>query len=278
MKMLKILQENQNLITAENRESFELLNQILDFAQIDLMDELSKVEFGSEDDPRLLYVSFLARAIKNGISILTISSEGLNEDTSILLRALIEQVCYTYFIATLEDKSKILEQFTHHEYCRVKRYRKQIKEVSPGHQFPDDDDVEKKCQEYKNKFHKNDIYWTGRNTSYILKEVITKFPNKDFGRLYLKWSLLSNFVHSSQMAFESIVQPEFTISLAPDPSQLCEDLIWTDICLLRILELINSEFELAFESILQKFLDKILEEMKKDNEKAYRIFGKYFGR
>jgi len=260
MKMLKILQENQNVITAENRESFELLNQILDFAQNDLMDELNKVEFG-KDDPSLLYVFFLARAIKNGISIFTLSSEGLNEDTSILLRALIEQVGYIYFIATLEDKSKTLEQFGHHEYCRVKRYRKQIKDVSPGHQFPDDD-VEKKCEEYQNKFHKNDIYWTGRNTSDILKEVIRKFPNKDFGRLYLKWSLLSNFVHSSQMAFESIVQPEFTISLAPDPSQLREDLIWTDVCLLHILELINLEFELAFGSILQKFLDKTVEEIK----------------
>ncbi len=275
MKMLKILQENQNVTTGENRGSFELLNEILDFAQSDLMDELSKVEFGSEDDPRLLYVFFLTRAIKNGISIFTLSYEGLNEDTSILLRALIEQVGYTYFIATLEDKSKILEQFTHHEYCRVKRYRKQIKEVSPGHQFPDDE-VEKECEEYQNKFHKNDIYWAGRNTSDILKEVIKKFPNKDFGRLYLKWSLLSNFVHSSQMAFESIVQPKFTISLAPDPSQLREDLIWTDICLLRILELINSECGLAFESLLQRFLNRIVKEMKSisDNEEVYGPVGR----
>jgi len=59
-----------------------------------------------------------------------------------------------------------------------------------------------------------------------------------------------------------IVQPKFTISLAPDPSQLREDLIWTDICLLRILELINSECGLAFESLLQRFLDKVVKEMK----------------
>lgn len=259
MKMLKTIHCNQNVITAKYQNSFELLDQILDFAQDKLMDAKGKVT--SKDDPRLLYLFFLARSIKNGIAIFTLSSAGLNEDTSILLRALIEQVGYMHFIATLEDKSKAIKRFEEHEYCRVYRYRKQIKEVMPqNHQFPDDEKVEQKREEYRNEFHNSDIYWTGRNTSDVFKELITRFPNRDFSRLYLEWCSLSNYVHSSQMSFKSIVQPGFTISSAPDPSEVPNDLIWIETCFLYMLELINSEFGLHFESSLREFWDKVVKE------------------
>jgi len=263
MKMLEIIQRYQKDITAKYPESFELLDQILHFAQFELMDKLEKFKFTSEDDYRHLYVSFFARAIKNGISIFTLCSQGLNEDTSILLRALIEQVGYTYFIATLEDKGKVFERFTHHEYCRVYKFRNQIKDVMPEMpQFPDDG-VEAKREEYQNKFHNNDLCWTGVTTTEMLKDLITKFPNKGFDYMYLDWAFLSSYVHSSQRSFKSIVQPELTISTAPDLSQLPDDLIWTANYLLYIFHLINSEFGLGFDTSLQKFRDSIDNILKK---------------